>query len=259
MSLLTKAEVNKFFEDVYLFLSIAWLYVGSMILFALYEDDILQAPNSSSSSAHDANWTTAATTVATTAGPNATNSTSYVGGVYNPFPYIPVLVLTIVFPFIVTHVLMKRANRNLFLVYPCSGINILFGCFYLAIALIETTLFLLALMPQVPFLLKSIPLIIIFGGTFLAVVVLGAIFCRNLEVGRGAAFFCCAAILGGLCLPEIVFVSMKLDGWLDWRWNITFIPFWILDIILIFFGITMAQFHGRKLASDNVSHGDGTV
>ena len=70
-------------------------------------------------------------------------------------------------------------------------------------------------------------------------------------------FLSLSLALGGLVVPEIVMVSLKLDQAVDWRWETVFVPFWILDIALIVGGIIFAELHRRKLSGGNVVDGDG--
>ena len=232
------------------------MYILSVVMYALYEDGYLQPPNVTADPSGTGGNETMATTLspwATTLSPNATNSSGF-EGVYNPFPWIPVQVLGVVVIAVVTSVVQRHSpirNMNV-------GQKILYASFVAATLLLEVFFFLGAFMPNTSFLLKTIPVIIILGAAFLTALVVGGLFCSDRDAGRGALLVCTAAVIGGLLIPQVVFIAMKLDSSIDWRWDVALIPCWILDIALVLVGAIFAELHRRKLHNGGIVEGDGS-
>ena len=115
MPCLDDAGLVQFFHLTYVFLSFSWLYILSVVLFALYDDGLLVAPNTTTTTVVG-NETAAEAMLAALfllASNNVTNGTVPNPQTANPFPFIPSLLLGFVLVGVVTHIIEDQTHRRI--------------------------------------------------------------------------------------------------------------------------------------------------
>lgn len=242
---LPELEVKRFFYFVYLYISLFWLYIVSVVLSALFADGILQLPNFTTHvTGNETDLTTATPSFMTTTMWNPNGTQPYEGQEFNPYPYIPSILLVAILPIVGTSIIIKHGNTQIQRM-ELAG-KLIYSSGIVLLGLVELFLCLMAFMNETPILLRSIPLIIFFGFCFIASFVMGVMYCKDYGTGQGAMMLSLAVVFGGIFVPEIVIISLKLDASIDWRWDVVLIPFWILDIVLVFGGIILTDLLRQK-------------
>lgn len=111
---LPELEVKRFYYFVYLYISLFWLYIVSVVLSALFADGILQLPNFTTHvTGNETDLTTATPSFMTTTMWNPNGTQPYEAQEFNPYPYIPSILLVAILPIVGTFIIIKHGNTQI--------------------------------------------------------------------------------------------------------------------------------------------------